>query len=100
MEAVVRLTTNPGLVSLFTEPVKRKQGEKEKVEIPRRLTWEEREREVGEDDCSQDRPSKRAREVEKRSAKTQVLEEQRQKLREAIDKDKTREKNIKTLISC
>ena len=38
MEAVVRLTTNPGLVSLFTEPVKRKQGEKEKVEIPRRLT--------------------------------------------------------------
>ena len=76
MEAVVRLTTNPGLVSLFTEPVKRKQGEKEKVEIPRRLTWAEREREVGEDDCSHDRPSKRARDEEKRSVKTQVLEEQ------------------------
>ena len=91
MEAVVRLTTNPGLVSLFTEPVKRKQGEKEKkIEIPRRLTWEEREREVHDEDSSYDRPSKRARAVEKRAAKTQALEEQRQKLREAMDK--TREK--------
>ena len=91
MEAVVRLTTNPGLVSLFTEPVKRKQGEKEKkIEIPRRLTWEEREREIKDEESSNDRPSKRARSEEKRAAKTQALEDQRQKLREAMDK--TREK--------
>ena len=91
MEAVVRLTTNPGLVSLFTEPIKRKQGEKEKkIEIPRTLTWEEREREVKDEESSNDRPSRRARSEEKRAAKTQALEEQRQKLREAMDK--TREK--------
>ena len=91
MEAVVRLTTNPGLVSLFTEPKKRKQGEKEKkIEIPRTLTWEEREREVKDEESSNNRPSKRARSEEKRAAKTQALDDQRQKLREAMDK--TREK--------
>ena len=91
MEAVVRLTTNPGLVSLFTEPKKRKQGEKEKkIEIPRALTWEEREREVKDEESSSDRPSKRARSEEKRAAKTQALDDQRQKLREAMEK--TREK--------
>ena len=91
MEAVVRLTTNPGLVSLFTEPIKRKQGEKEKkIEIPRTLTWEEREREVKDEESSNDRPSKRARSEEKRAAKTQALDDQRQKLREAMEK--TREK--------
>ena len=92
MEAVVRLMTNPGLVSLFTEPVNRKQGEKEKVEIPRRLTWAERERELGEENCSHDRPLKRARDEEKRSAKTQVLEEQRQKLREGQNQRETPQK--------
>ena len=92
MEAVVRLMTNPGLVSLFTEPVNRKQGEKEKVEIPRRLTWAERERELGEENCSHDRPLKRARDEEKSSAKTQVLEEQRQKLREGQNQRETPQK--------
>ena len=31
LNAIVRLTTHPGLVSLFTDPKKRKQGEKEKA---------------------------------------------------------------------
>ena len=46
LEAVVRLTSQPGLISLFSESRKRKakNAGNDGIEIPRRVTWAEREK--------------------------------------------------------
>ena len=46
LEAVVRLTSQPGLISLFSESRKRKarNAGNDSNEIPRRVTWAEREK--------------------------------------------------------
>ena len=81
------MTTDPGLISLFTDPQKRKQGEKEK--IPRKMTWEEKEEEPRRSSSSSpDRPSRKAEVEDKYLTRTQHLEDQKRKLRESMDRKK------------
>lgn len=83
------MTTDPGLISLFTDPQKRKQGEKEKEEIPRKMTWEEKEEEPRRSSSSSpDRPSRKAEVEDKYLTRTQHLEDQKRKLRESMDRKK------------
>lgn len=85
------MTTDPGLISLFTDPQKRKQGEKEKEEIPRKMTWEEKEKEEEprrSSSSSPDRPSRKAEVEDKYLTRTQHLEDQKRKLRESMDRKK------------
>ena len=83
------MTTDPGLISLFTDPQKRKQGEKEKEEIPRKMTWEEKEEEPRRSSSSYpDRPSRKAEVEDKYLTRTQHLEDQKRKLRESMDRKK------------
>ena len=96
LEAIIRMTTHPGLVSIFAEPRKRK-FDRDEV-IPRRVVWGEKEKkEKGE--CSRssestspepDRPSKKAEKEERHLMETQPLGDQKRKMREAMER--TREK--------
>ena len=47
LEAVVRMTTHLGLVSIFAEPRKRTKEGKEEGEIPRKVIWVEKEKSSG-----------------------------------------------------
>ena len=68
---------------------KRKQGEKEKEEIPRKMTWEEKEEEPRRSSSSSpDRPSRKAEVEDKYLTRTQHLEDQKRKLRESMDRKK------------
>ena len=104
LEAVVRMTTQPGLISLFSESRKRKakNASNEGVEIPRRVTWAEREKRLStkeeEQSSSEDeRPSSRAAKEDKHLKETIPLDVKKkmrnamEKTREALRKSKERE---------
>ena len=104
LEAVVRMTTQPGLISLFSESRKRKakNASNEGAVIPRKVTWAEREKRLSTKEEEQsssddDRPSSRAAKEDKHSKATLPLEVKKkmrnamEKTREALRKSKERE---------
>ena len=94
LEAVVRMTTQPGLISLFSESRKRKakNASNEGAVIPRKVTWAEREKRLSTKEEEQsssddDRPSSRAAKEDKHSKATLPLEVKK-KMRDAMEKTK------------